>query len=101
PAVRPAPPKGAAPAVPAASAVSAASVVSAAIKTTPIKAAPEAPAVPGSDSDEQAVHEVIRSPIAVWGASVRRIIIVAIRTRWRAVGITAVTPADSNSHLNL
>jgi hypothetical protein len=70
------------------------------IEATPIEATPEAPAVPGSDSDEHAIHEVIRSPIAVRGASVRRVIIVPIRARWRAVGITTVT-AYSNSHRNL
>jgi hypothetical protein len=75
-------------------------IVTTPIKTTPIEAAPEAPAVPGSDSDEQAIHEVIRSPIAVRGASVRRVIIVSIRARRRAVAITTVT-AYSNSHRNL
>jgi hypothetical protein len=80
--------------------IESATIKSPIIVTTPIEAAPEAPAVPGSDSDEQAIHEVIRSPIAVRGASVRRVIIESIRARRRAVAITTVT-AYSNSHRNL
>ena len=69
-----------------------------------MEATPEAPAPPGSDSDEQAVNEVIRSPISVGRASVRPVIIVAIGTLRRAVGITAVTTVTAaypNSNLNL
>jgi hypothetical protein len=70
--------------------------------TTPIEAAPEAPAVPGSDSDEQSIHEVIRSPIAVRSASVRRVIIVAVATHRRpTIGITPISATYANSNLNL
>src|ERR1700722_548525 len=76
-------------------------IVTTPIEAPPIEAAPEAPAVPGSDSDEQAVHEVVRSPIAIRGTSIRRVIIVAIRARRRAVAITTVTAAYPNPHRNL
>jgi hypothetical protein len=92
--------------------IKAAAIKSRAIKSPAIKspvkestiteATPEAPAVPGSDSDEHAVHEVIRSPIAVWGARVRCVIIVAIRASRRAVGVTTViSTAYPDSYRNL
>jgi hypothetical protein len=69
---------------------------------TPIESTPEAPAVPGSDSDEHAVREVIRSPIAVRGASVRSVIIVAVAAHRRPViGITSISATHANSHRNL
>jgi hypothetical protein len=92
----------AASAVSAASIVATATIVSAAIKTTPVEAAPEAPAVPGSDSDEQSIHEVIRSPISVGRAGVRRVIIVAVAAHRRpAIGITPISATYANSNLDL
>jgi hypothetical protein len=52
------------------------------------KSATESPSIPRAHSDEQAVHEVIRSPVSVRRTSIRIVAEVAVRAnRWRAVGV--------------
>jgi hypothetical protein len=67
-----------------------------------IVATPVSPTPPGSNSDEDSIYEVIRSPVAVRRARVRRVIIVAVIANRRAVPITTViTPAYPNPYRNL
>ena len=88
-----------------------ASAIKAAPKTTTSEATvkeatPETK--PRSDTNEHAIHKVIRSPVAIRRTRVRRIVIVPVRAhrRW-PVGVTAVISAisatypDSDSNLSV
>lgn len=54
------------------------------IATAPVVKIASVPAVtviaviPGTDADEDAVHEPVRAVVAVWGASIRIIVVIAI-----------------------
>ena len=102
------------PAIREPSAIEAPSIEAPAVEAPPIEAAAikspvkeststESATEPRTRTDEDAIHEVIWSPITVRGASVRGIRVVAIGAdRWSIITIVPVIAATySNSYLNL
>jgi hypothetical protein len=82
-------------------AVAAPTVVTAAVVTAAVIATSAVVAKPRSDADEDAIHEVVRSPIAVRRARVGRVVVIAVGAYWGLPVITiilVITAAYPNSN---
>jgi hypothetical protein len=72
----------------------------AAVVAVTIIAVAPAPAVPGADANKHAVHEPIRSVVAIGRAGIRIIVIISIGTD-RGWSVHWAADADSNTDANL
>lgn len=69
-------------------------------KSAPVTRIPVIEVVPGADSDEDAVHKIIRAPVAVRRTAIRIVGIKPIIANRRRI-VETVVRADSDSHRNL
>jgi len=90
-------------------AVTEAALVFEAVAVAPVAVTVPAAVKPGADANKHATHEIVRAPVAVRGAVIRVVIVVAVRAHrcrdvsaiYRAINWATDADANADGHLSL